>query len=98
MKLDQVEGKDAIKWIVCAGGAAVALAVILFWTDTSYMSGSTARDRAHNAQMRELRAAQASVPGDVTDSRQTIPLDIEHMPGHQADASAHPAEHNHAGH
>jgi hypothetical protein len=41
------------------------------------MGKAKERDIAHNAQLRDLRIAQSSLPSGVTDERQILPLQIE---------------------
>ena len=76
MELNAKENADGIKWLVCAGGLAVVLAICL-WRADDYMVGAAARDRAHNEQMKELRTAQSSLPALANDDRQLLPLSIE---------------------
>ena len=55
------------------------------------MVNAPARDRAHSAQMEELRTAQTSLPARADDNRQLLPLAIEAV---SAEASSgHTAEH-----
>ena len=77
MEFKTSEVSGGIKWLICAGAAAVALSATLFWADDTVMGGAIARDKHHAEQMRELRVAQSSLPSRVTDERQTLPLTIE---------------------
>lgn len=77
MELKTSEVNGAYKWLLGAGAAAVGLSLFLFWADDTVMGNARQRDIAHNAQLRELRQAQASLPSGVSDERQTLPLDIE---------------------
>ncbi len=77
MESREKEVKDGFKWLFVAGSAAVILSVVLFWADNSVMGGASARDRAHNEELRQLRLAQSALPAHVTDERQTLPLSIE---------------------
>jgi hypothetical protein len=78
MELKTSEVNGAIRWLLGAGAAAIGLSIALFWADDSVMGKAKERDIAHNAEMRELRIAQYSLPSGVTDERQTLGLDIEH--------------------
>lgn len=71
----EIEG--GYKWLVLVGGCAILLSCFLFWVDDVVMGGAAARDKAHAAQMRELRVAQSSLPARVNDDRQTLPLVLE---------------------
>jgi hypothetical protein len=69
------------------------------------MENAPKRDKEHAAQMRELRVAQSSLPTGVTDSRQTLPLDIEandkskDAPGYSPEAHDEEDDHDdHGGH
>jgi hypothetical protein len=76
-ELRQKEIQGSYKWLLIAGTAAVLLSCFLFYIDDVVMRHAPERDRANAAEMSELRRAQASLPARVTDSRQTLPLDIE---------------------
>jgi type II secretory pathway component PulM len=67
------EGAGAVRWLLGAGGAAVLLAVGLFWADDTVMGGARAREVQHNAQLQELRAAQAGLSASSPDPRQIQP-------------------------
>ena len=88
MDLREQEIKGSYKWLMFASGAAVLLSCVLFWADNTVMGGAAERDKEHAAKMRELRIAQSSVPGRVTDSRQTLPLTIE-QEAHTSSYSSH---------
>ena len=77
MDLQPKEAQDGVKWLVYAGSAALLLSLFLFWVDNSVMGNAAARDRAHNEELRELRLAQSSLPANVTDERQVLPLVLE---------------------
>jgi hypothetical protein len=77
MELKTSEVNGAYRWLLGAGAAAIGLSLALFWADDSVMGKAKERDVAHNAQLRELRVAQAGLPSGVTDQRQTLPLEIE---------------------
>ena len=77
MELKTSEVNGAIRWLLGAGAAAIGLSLFLFWADDSVMGKAKERDIAHNAQLRELRIAQSSLPSGVTDERQILPLQIE---------------------
>ncbi len=86
MELDQTENASGIKWLLGAGAAAIALSLFA-WRVDEYMVNAPARDRAHSAQMEELRTAQTSLPARADDNRQILPLAIEeassqNSPGH----------------
>jgi hypothetical protein len=85
------EAAGAITWLLCAGGAALALSAFLFWADDTVMGGAQARDKAFAEQMKELRVAQSSLPSRVTDDRQKLPLVIEDdaNPGIESHEAAH---------
>jgi len=55
------------------------------------MGNAAQRDRAHNEELRELRLAQSSLPANVTDERQMLPLVLEQQDDAPAttDHSAH---------
>jgi hypothetical protein len=76
MELNQKEVRGGFTWLVCAGSIAILFSAALYLTD-NYKEGSTLRDQQHNAQLKELRDAQASLPGRVTDERQVLTLTIE---------------------
>jgi hypothetical protein len=76
-ELREKEIQGSYKWLLIAGTSAVLLSFFLFYIDDVVMRHAPDRDRAHAAEMSELRRAQASLPARVTDSRQTLPLDIE---------------------
>jgi len=78
MEFKTSEATGGVKWLIGAGAAAIGLSICLFWADDSVMGKAKERDIAHNAEMRELRIAQYSLPSGVTDERQTLGLDIEH--------------------
>jgi hypothetical protein len=84
MELNQKEVKSGYTWLVCAGGVAILFSLALYLTD-NYKEGSTLRDQQHNAELKELRGAQASLAGRVTDERQVLTLTIE---GESASAKA----------
>jgi hypothetical protein len=86
MELKTSEVNGAIRWLLGAGAAAIGLSLVLFWADDSVMGKAKERDIAHNAQLRELRIAQSSLPSGVTDERQILPLQIE-ADGKGGDAS-----------
>lgn len=75
LRAKEIEG--SYRWLTIAAAAAVALSGFLFYIDDVVMRGAPERDRAHAAEMAELRKAQAGLPARVTDSRQTLPLAIE---------------------
>jgi hypothetical protein len=77
MELKTSEVNGAIRWLLGAGAAAIGLSLFLFWADDSVMGKAKERDIAHNAQLRDLRIAQSSLPSGVTDERQILPLQIE---------------------
>lgn len=77
MELKTSEVNGAFRWLLGAGAAAIGLSLFLFWADDSVMGKAKERDIAHNAQLRELRIAQSSLPSGVTDERQILPLQIE---------------------
>ena len=77
MELKTSEVNGAFRWLLGAGAAAIGLSLFLFWADDSVMGKAKERDVAHNAQLRELRIAQSSLPSGVTDERQILPLQIE---------------------
>lgn len=77
MELNHNESRDGITWLLCAGGIAVLFSISLYCADEHIMGKATERDHKHAAEMAELRTAQVSVPGRVTDQRQTLPLTIE---------------------
>jgi len=77
MELKTSEVNGAIRWLLGAGAAAIGLSIALFWADDSVMGKAKERDIAHNAQLRDLRIAQSSLPSGVTDERQILPLQIE---------------------
>lgn len=77
MELNHKESRDGITWLLCAGGIAVLFSISLYCADEHVMGKATERDQQHAAEMRELRTAQVSVPGRVTDERQILPLTIE---------------------
>lgn len=77
MEFKTSEVNSAYKWLFGAGAAAIGLSLFLFWADNTVMGGAKARDLAHNAQLKELRVAQSSLPAGVTDERVTLPLEIE---------------------
>jgi len=87
MEFKTSEVNSAYRWLFGAGAAAIGLSLFLFWADNTVMGGAKARDIAHNAQLKELRAAQAALPSGVTDERVTLPLDIEQEASSQARAS-----------
>jgi len=76
-ELRNQEYQGSYKWLMIAGGAAILLSCFLFYIDDVVMRHAPERDRAHSAEMAELRKAQASLPARVTDDRQTLPLNIE---------------------
>jgi hypothetical protein len=76
MELNQKEINSGYTWLVCAGGVAILFSLALYLTD-NYKEGSTLRDRQHNAELQELRGAQASLAGRVSDERQLLPLTID---------------------
>jgi hypothetical protein len=84
------EIQGSYKWLMIAGGLAVALSCFLFWVDNVVMQSAPERDKEHAATMRELRVAQSSLPARVTDDRQTLPLVLE-----QQDHAAHQAAESH---
>jgi hypothetical protein len=90
MELDQTENASGIKWLLGAGAAAIALALFA-WRVDEYMVNAPARDRAHSAQMEELRTAQTSLPARADDNRQLLPLTIEAVS--PQGSSSHSAEH-----
>lgn len=77
MEFKTSEATGGIKWLIGACAAAIGLSLFMFWADDSVMGKAKERDIAHNAEMRELRIAQSSLPARVTDERQTLGLDIE---------------------
>jgi hypothetical protein len=77
MELKTSEVNGAIRWLLGAGAAAIGLSLFLFWADDPVMGKAKERDIAHNAQLRDLRIAQSSLPSGVTDERQILPLQIE---------------------
>jgi hypothetical protein len=77
MDVNAQEIQGSYKWLLIAGSAAVLLSCFLFYIDDVVMGGAIERDKAHAAQMAELRKAQASLPARVNDDRQTLPLMIE---------------------
>jgi hypothetical protein len=77
MELKTSEVNSAYRWLLGAGAAAIGLSLVLFWADDSVMGKAKERDIAHNAQLRELRVAQSSLPSGVRDERQILPLQIE---------------------
>jgi hypothetical protein len=77
MQLTHKESRDGITWLLCAGGIAILFSISLYCADEHVMGKATERDHKHAAEMAELRTAQASVPGRVTDERQLLPLTIE---------------------
>jgi len=89
LRAKEIQG--SYKWLMIAGSAAVLLSCFLFYVDDVVMSHAPERDKAHAAEMAELRKAQASLPARVTDSRQTLPLEIEaeNKEAHEADGHAH---------
>jgi hypothetical protein len=89
LRAKEIQG--SYKWLMIAGSAAVLLSCFLFYVDDVVMSHAPERDKAHAAEMAELRKAQASLPARVTDSRQTLPLEIEadNKEAHQADDHSH---------
>jgi len=95
MDVKQQEIQGSYKWLLIAGTAAVLLSCFVFYIDDVVMGHAPERDKAHAAQMAELRKAQAGLPSRVTDDRQTLPLMIE-----QDDKAAEEASHNahHSGH
>lgn len=96
------ERSDAWRWILGAGGAALALAFFANRVDR-YMENAPARDRGHAEMMRELRTAQTSLPSRVTDDRLKvrIPTDATRWSVQGADKSSHEEPSSHeaaAGH
>jgi len=91
MNLREKEVQDGFKWLMVAGGAAVVLSLTLFWADNTVMGGARKRDIAHNAELHELRVAQAELPARVTDSRQTLPLSLEAETSKLEQAGANPS-------
>jgi hypothetical protein len=98
MDLTDKEIQGSYKWLFVAGSAAIALSAFLFYVDNVVMENAPQRDREQAAQMRELRMAQSSLPAGVTDSRQTLPLDIEADDKSQADADHHADAHGAVAH
>jgi|688.fasta_scaffold1985958_1 hypothetical protein len=78
MELNHKESRDGITWLLCAGGIAILFSISLYCADEHVMGKATERDHKHAAEMAELRTAQVSVPGRVTDERQLLPLTLEH--------------------
>ena len=76
-ELRSKEIQGSYKWLTIAGSAAILLSAFLFYVDDVIMSHAPERDRAHAAEMAELRQAQAGLPSRVSDHRQTLPLSIE---------------------
>lgn len=85
------EKVGAKTWLVVAGGLAIVLSVALFKVD-EYLVRGPERERAHNAQLAELRTAQASLPSRVTDNRQTLELTHQQAAAGSDDHSAHESE------
>ena len=65
----QVITRDAYRWFFIAGGAAVALALFLAATD--YSLSHSDREQKLGAVIGEMRRAQTTMKGRVTDERQT---------------------------
>ncbi len=98
MSVQTNEIQGSYKWLIIAGGLAVALSCFLFWVDDVVMQNAPERDKQHAAQMRELRAAQSGLPARVTDDRQTLPLVLEqqdHAAHKAADSDEHAEDHSH---
>jgi hypothetical protein len=87
LRAKEIQG--SYKWLMIAGGAAILLSCFLFYVDDVVMRHAPERDKAHAAEMAELRKAQASLPARVTDDRQTLPLMIEHDSAHEDDSHDH---------
>lgn len=81
--LHDQEVQGSYKWLMICGTAAVLLSFFLFYVDDVVMRNAPERDRAQAAEMAELRKAQAGLPARVTDSRQTLNLDIEQHNAHK---------------
>jgi hypothetical protein len=77
MQIDHNESRGGLTWLLCAGSIAIIFSISLYCADEHIMGKATERDQQHAAQMAELRTAQASVPGRVSDERQLLPLTIE---------------------
>jgi hypothetical protein len=98
MDVQTNELQGGYKWLMIAGGLAVALSCFLFWVDDVVMQNAPERDKQHAAQMRELRVAQSGLSARVTDDRQTLPLVLEqqdHASLKAADAHEHGEDHSH---
>jgi len=87
LRIKEIQG--SYKWLMIAGGAAVLLSCFLFYVDDVVMRHAPERDKAHAAEMAELRKAQASLPARVTDDRQTLPLMIEQESAGEEDSHDH---------
>lgn len=93
MDVNSQEIQGSYKWLLIAGSAAVLLSCFLFYIDDVVMGGAIDRDKAHAAQMAEMRKAQASLPARVTDDRQTLPLMIEKDAAADSTHSSHDSHH-----
>lgn len=79
-QLEQIEAKSAVRWLFTAGVGAVLLVIALYWIDNRLSTSPRERDLGNT--LRELRGAQAALPGRVDDGRQLMPF------AHQANVSA----------
>jgi hypothetical protein len=68
MELDPQEQKDGMRWLYSAGAFAVVLSIFLFVSDHKLSTSTREKDLGNT--LRELRTAQTSLTGRVTDERQ----------------------------
>ncbi|RIL04435.1 MAG: hypothetical protein DCC75_12635 [Proteobacteria bacterium] len=68
MHNDQTIHNDGMRWLFGAGLFAVLLCVFLYWAD--YYLRHSRQEAVLGETLRELRGAQNSLPGHVTDARQ----------------------------
>ena len=71
-QLEQIEAKSAVRWFFGAGLFAILLVIALYAIDNR-LSNST-RERDLGNTLKQLRGAQAALPGRVTDERQLMPF------------------------
>ena len=81
MDRGEQEIQGGYRWLMIAGTLAILFSCSLFCIDQYVMGGAIKRDKEHANHMRQLRLAQSGLPARVTDSRQILPLTIEHEDG-----------------
>lgn len=111
MDIDPKIERDGMQWLFAGGLAAVLLCCFLAYSD-HYLSTSDA-ERRLGEKLRELRSAQASLPGNPIDERQLhtvavgsgrgeiYPVELTEFEGFDTHASGHDSHgdsHSVAGH